>query len=196
MNEQLLLNEECPAKPRRDNLFVALRPPDIIAWDLRDVGLGLQERHDLEGKLRPVSHLHLTLFHVGKFTGLPSDIVEASRRACGAVASVGRSFDLMVDQATCFGTGGKNIPLVLTSRGRNPHLDLLYRRLVLQFAKEGLSASKARKFEPHITLSYLKRSFSTEPIDPLAWTVNDFVLIHSLIGQTKYIELGRWSFGS
>ncbi len=29
-------------------------------------------------------------------------------------------------------------------------------------------------------------------IDPVSWTVRDFVLIHSLIGKSVYKERGRW----
>jgi 2'-5' RNA ligase len=29
-------------------------------------------------------------------------------------------------------------------------------------------------------------------VNSIVWTVRDFVLIHSLLGQTKHVHLGRW----
>lgn len=30
-------------------------------------------------------------------------------------------------------------------------------------------------------------------IEPIAWTVNEFILIHSWLGKTRYDVMGRWS---
>jgi hypothetical protein len=30
------------------------------------------------------------------------------------------------------------------------------------------------------------------PIEPIAWTVADFVLIHSELGKTAHHHIGRW----
>ena len=43
-----------------------------------------------------------------------------------------------------------------------------------------------------VTLLFDVREVTQRPIDPLGWTVNVFVLVHSLIGQSKHIVLGRW----
>jgi 2'-5' RNA ligase len=29
-------------------------------------------------------------------------------------------------------------------------------------------------------------------MEPITWTVRDFVLIHSWLGKTLYVEKGRW----
>jgi RNA 2',3'-cyclic 3'-phosphodiesterase len=45
---------------------------------------------------------------------------------------------------------------------------------------------------PHVTLTYHGCRLEEQPIDPICWTIRDFVLVLSLIRRTKYVELGRW----
>src|SRR5207244_1145602 len=51
-------------------------------------------------------------------------------------------------------------------------------------------------YVPHVTLLYDQRRVEERPIEPISWTVREFVLIHSLIGQSRYIPLGRWPLRS
>jgi 2'-5' RNA ligase len=30
-------------------------------------------------------------------------------------------------------------------------------------------------------------------VNPVSWKVTEFVLVHSLVGQTRYIQLARWT---
>jgi 2'-5' RNA ligase len=39
---------------------------------------------------------------------------------------------------------------------------------------------------------YDSQSVAEQAVDPIRWSAHDFVLVHSLIGQTKHIHLGRW----
>ena len=34
---------------------------------------------------------------------------------------------------------------------------------------------------------------AAQTIEPITWTAREFVLVHSLIGQTRHIPLGRWA---
>jgi 2'-5' RNA ligase len=43
-----------------------------------------------------------------------------------------------------------------------------------------------------VTLLYDERGIAEHAIEPVSWTVREFVLVHSLRGQSKYIPLGRW----
>lgn len=45
---------------------------------------------------------------------------------------------------------------------------------------------------PHVTLLYDDRHVAEHAVDTIRWTVQEFVLVHSLVGQTLYIPLGRW----
>lgn len=48
-------------------------------------------------------------------------------------------------------------------------------------------------FNPHVTLGYRDGLFFQKPIMPLAWNVQEMVLIHSLVGATQHTELARWA---
>ncbi|MEK7952297.1 2'-5' RNA ligase family protein [Luteolibacter soli] len=185
-------------QPRRgsDNLVLLLLPPREIAEKLRLLGETMRSHHSPWGSLRPTDHLHVTLFHFGNFAGLPADIVATAMQACAATAVASQPFVVRMDQAACWGKEGGNIPLVVSVRGRNSSLDQLHQRATIQCSIRGLRSTKKSKFNPHVTLAYLKDSFSTETIEPISWMAEEIVLIHSLMGQTKYIKLGRWNLGT
>jgi 2'-5' RNA ligase len=46
--------------------------------------------------------------------------------------------------------------------------------------------------EPHVTLLYDNRCVAEETVDTVPWTVREFVLVHSLHGQGRYVLLERW----
>lgn len=46
-------------------------------------------------------------------------------------------------------------------------------------------------FAPHVTMAYGER-VPEFPVDPITWTVDEFVLIDSWVGQSKHVALGRW----
>ncbi len=38
---------------------------------------------------------------------------------------------------------------------------------------------------PHVTLPHAERNVEEYPIEPMGWTVNEFVLIHSMHGHVR-----------
>jgi len=58
--------------------------------------------------------------------------------------------------------------------------------------RKGLKGWARRAFTPHVTLWYGEREIAENPIEPIGWTVREFVLIHSLRGHTC---LARWPLG-
>jgi len=56
-------------------------------------------------------------------------------------------------------------------------------------AKAGVGA---RQSTPHLTLLYDARRVAEQPITRIGWTMREFVLVHSLLGQKRYIPLGKW----
>ena len=45
---------------------------------------------------------------------------------------------------------------------------------------------------PGMTLLYGDREIKEEAIEPIDWTVREFVLVHSLLGRNRYSALARW----
>jgi 2'-5' RNA ligase len=58
-------------------------------------------------------------------------------------------------------------------------------------AEKGMGRRAVRDFAPHVTLLYGERAIDEYPVEPIRWTVNEFVLIHSLQGHA---HLARWRF--
>ena len=61
MNEQLSLFETPRPSGPAYNLILAIIPDDYTAQQIIALGNSLRKMHNLRGKLRPVTHLHVSL---------------------------------------------------------------------------------------------------------------------------------------
>jgi 2'-5' RNA ligase len=172
-----------------DRLFFAVMPPPAVAGQLATLAGELRERLGLHGRPRPTTHLHVTLHHLGDFAGVPQRQVAD---ACAAAAGVeAPPFDACFDRVGSFaGRTGKH-PFVLLGTRSPDGLARLHADLGARLAAVGL-ARRERAFVPHLTLLYDARAIEPRPVEPLAWPVREFLLVHSLLGRTEYRVLGRW----
>ena len=53
----------------------------------------------------------------------------------------------------------------------------------------------ASQVTPHVTLLYDDVLVEERAVEPIRWTVREFVLVHSLLGQTRHVPLARWPLG-
>jgi len=60
------------------------------------------------------------------------------------------------------------------------------------FSVNGVKSS----YTPHVTLLYDSQRVVQQAVETVAWTVREFVLVHSLLGQTRHIALMRWSLSA
>jgi 2'-5' RNA ligase len=81
---------------------------------------------------------------------------------------------------------------VLTGGAGADGFGALRQALVTAMAGAGLRKQIKTSFTPHMTLSYSGPDGDEQTVDPIGWTVSELVLIHSLIGQSKHVVLGRW----
>ncbi|HKD21396.1 MAG TPA: hypothetical protein VKB71_05260, partial [Rhizomicrobium sp.] len=59
--------------------------------------------------------------------------------------------------------------------------------------RAGLGGATQGEFQPHITLARDETRVKPEAVSPpISWTVREIVLVHSLLGKTTHIHLGRW----
>jgi 2'-5' RNA ligase len=175
-----------------DRLFFAAMPPPERATQIAALAGGLRESLGLKGRPRPTTHLHVTLHHLGDFAGLPQQRVDEARAAADGV--VLDAFEARFDHVGSFaGRPGKH-PFVLLGADGAPGLGALHAALGARLAAAGLGR-RERAFVPHVTLLYDARNVAARAVDPLGWTVREFVLVHSLLGRTEYRVLGRWALG-
>jgi len=54
----------------------------------------------------------------------------------------------------------------------------------------GIGRYVRSSFGPHVSQVYGDRQIERQAIAPIRWTVNELVLIHSVVGARKHIVLG------
>jgi 2'-5' RNA ligase len=165
-------------------LFLAAVPDADTAARIYRLACVLKRAHRFNGKLIEPERLHITLFFLG---GLPERIV---RMACEAAAEVkAPPFEILFDRYASFRGKPGSRPLVLMGDDGLDRLKSFRRTLGGAMARRGLKHLTKKDFTPHITLVYAERNVEEHPIEPICWTVNEFVLIHSMHG---HVHLARW----
>ena len=165
-------------------LFLAALPDADAAQRMHRLARALKRAHQFDGNIIEPDRLHVSLFSLG---GLP----EADfRMACEAAAEVRvPPFDVLFDRSASFQGKPGNRPLVLVGDDGLERLKTFRRTLGVAMARKGLRYLAKKDFTPHVTILYAERDVEEYPIEPIHWTVNEFVLIHSLHG---HVHLARW----
>lgn len=179
-----------PAVPT-DRLFLGLFPDAATAARIDALGAEVCARHGLRVPRHQPGRLHITLFHIGDWAGLPMDTVEAARTAAASLRAA--PFSVVLDEVASFSGRRDQRPLVLKAAGGNAALQAFRAELGGALARNGLGRCVSRTFEPHVTLAYAAQTVDAEAVPPITWTAQEFVLIHSLLGQTRHVVLGRWA---
>lgn len=181
---------DAPSEPT-DRLFFGLYPTADAATQVK--GLAEQHRaaHGLKGKSLNTELFHMTLHHLGDFVGVPPHIVAMAMEAGAAVDRP--QFEITLDRIWSFDTKRGNNPHVLLGGEGVKALADFQLALGSAMAKTGLKPSKTQSgFTPHLTLLYDLQQIDERATEAVSWTANEFVLVHSLLGHTQHIALGRW----
>jgi len=115
-----------------------------------------------------------------------------ARAAAATVTDV--PFEIAFDRAASFRARRRQLPLVLCGHRSADPLFAFHGTLGSALARTGF-VRVSRRFTPHMTLLYDTRRVAPCSVEPVAWTAREFVLIHSRVGLTQHIPLGRWSLG-
>jgi 2'-5' RNA ligase len=174
-----------PAQVHR--LFFALWPGEATRARMAQVAAGLRPVYP--ARWVDPSRYHVTLHFLGDHAALRADLVDAAMAAAARVHSPG--FDCVLDRVGGF--RGARPPCVLQPARPAPGLQQLWQDLRLALAGAGQGRGLARDFAAHATLGY-GRGAPLRPasIEPVTWSVDGFVLLHSIVGQPAYHVLGTW----
>lgn len=173
-----------------DRLFLATFPDRDTADRLAAFAAAQCTHHDLRGKPLASDRFHVTLFHLDDSVGLRPDIVEAAGAAAARV--VAAPFDVVFDQVTSFDAHREKSPFVLTAEHGNASLHAFHAGIGARLREAGLGHWVGSGFRPHVTLAYDRLVIAPEKVAPIAWRVEEFVLVHSLLGRTRHIPLAHW----
>lgn len=172
--------------PQADGLFFCLFPDPDTADRLASYAAQVCIRYRLSARPLAPERLHVSLLGFGPFPGLPPALVASVVEAAAAI--VARPFEVTFDRAMSFLRAPR--PLVLCGAGVG---ELMAFRGLLGGAIEKRGLGRPRPgYMPHITLLYDTCGIEEHAIEPIRWTVREFVLVHSLLGQGRHIPLGRW----
>lgn len=172
-----------------DRLFFALFPPVTTAARVYALQQDLRVRHGLWGRALAIDRLQVMLCYVGDYVGLPASVVAKAREAAGRVSAP--AFDVKFDSALSFAGRARNRPFVLRNRLGASGVEAFQRRLGMEMTACGLGKF-VRPYTPHMTLLYDTVDVTEHSIEPVSWTASEFVLIHSMLGQTRHVRLGEW----
>lgn len=173
-----------------DRLFWALSPPADTAASV--VGLAAQLCRDLglHGKLIDPPRLHVTLHPLGYSVCGPRDLVAAANEAAASIRVP--QFDVVFDRVMSFDRKRRDQPFVLRASHDLAALVTFHRALGAAMMKVGLGRWVSMHFTPHMTMLYDKHVVAQRPVEPVRWTVRDFVLVHSLVGHGQHRHLAHW----
>jgi 2'-5' RNA ligase len=173
---------------QKDRIFFAALPDKETAARIHALAETLKQANKFDGNLILPEHLHVTLFHLGDWASLPEEIVRLAKEAAALVDVP--AFDVTFQRSESFRNSTGIYPFVLT--GDETQWRALHAGLGGALKRVGLGGATQGAFKPHITLTRDRLRATPNPLAPIRWTVKDFVLIHSLLGKTTHIHLGRW----
>ncbi|HZZ11667.1 MAG TPA: 2'-5' RNA ligase family protein [Paraburkholderia sp.] len=195
MPEQLWLpGLEAPPVPT-DGLFFAVYPDPGTAAGIVKLSQQLCANAHARSKPLAAKRLHVTLLHLGNFAGgLPQAKVEAAMSAAASVAMA--PFSVEFDATASFAARPRPGPLVLRGGEGVAGLHRLHEALAGALPHEDFNEHAAPRvmtsYLPHLTLAYGMPWTAGEPVDAVCWNVREFVLMHSLLGRSRHVELARW----
>jgi len=183
--------EAPPPAPKKDRLFFALQPSAQACAQISQLSQSLRSAHGVRSKPIATERLHITLHHLDDHAGVPAQLVEQAGRA--AQRLVCEPFEVVLDHAMSFHSQRDNFPFVLrTDPGQDAALLTFQRLLGQAMAHEGLGRYVDGRFTPHVTLTYTPQALPESVVEPIRWTVREFVLIHSPQGKSQHHVLARW----
>ena len=168
-------------EPAVHNLFFAVRPPEDICTRIADATASLP----VGGKPLRRDRLHISTLNLVQRDIVPPGLGEEAAEVAASIRCA--PFTVMFDRLVA---GTKSMLLVPSEP--LDQLRMFRERLGFTLMRSGLPFRLEGQFSPHVTLLYGNElTFETE-IDPIIWTVEEFVLIDSFVGKTKHVEVGRW----
>jgi len=182
---------ESPGRPKKaERIFVGVFPDTYAAKAIETVARNIAGEVALGQRLLERGRYHVSLAHISDRDRLRSRDEFAFTSAARLVQLP--AFDVSLSQAGSVRgpprRGGPPLhPLVLLA-DKGPIADL-FDSLGGHLRNVGVRVGG--HFTPHITLAYSTQFVSMRTIEPIRFTVREFVLIHSERGRTKYNVLRK-----
>jgi len=177
-----------------ERLFFAIRLSEAAALEANRAALQACAGFGLKSKLIPAERLHVTLHWLQDHETLSRELLDRAMAAGGRVGVA--PFGVVFDRVESLGDVHHGGPLVLAGGAGLASLRKLQKALAAEMVDAGIGKYVRRSFKPHVTLLYDGKYVAPHAISPVVWTVDELVLVHSLVGRSKHVTLGRWQLQS
>jgi RNA 2',3'-cyclic 3'-phosphodiesterase len=168
-------------------LFFGLLPPPETARSARSFSEDLVRSGKAKGALRPARVLHLSLLVIDKEVAEPPP-ARAITALCERAGSVSqRPFSVSLNRVEAWGRPGRSGPVVALGDDGVIGVETLHRNLAA-----ALGLPSWPDFNPHMTLLYGAGPSAPLRFPPMSWSVRDFALIHSFVGESRYEVVRRF----
>jgi RNA 2',3'-cyclic 3'-phosphodiesterase len=168
-------------------LYLGAVPDSDARAKIARLGGVLKRAHRFAGRPIHPDRLHVSLL----FLGSPSEDLVRIGQEVGTMVRM-PTFDVVFDRTVSFRGKSGQRPFVLVGRDGWSPLQSLRQQMVEALMRKGVKGWARRAFTPHVTLWYGERELAENPIEPIGWTVREFVLIRSLRDHT---HLACWPLG-
>jgi 2'-5' RNA ligase len=189
-----------PSPPRQDRippdrtnkLLILVKPDEEAAVRIARIADELAAYLGFTGRLVRPELLHFTIHPIGLYAEVPRTIVDAVDACANTVRM--RPFVVSLNVVKNF-RRRSGIPLMVLCGDDGVFGLRTLRDTFTAALTKTMGSSRRPSFEPHITLSYRAIRIPDTPIEPINFTIREFTLVNSLVGQGRHVTLSRWRLG-
>jgi len=179
-------------RPTQHAIMFLAYPSPADAAEISARSHRFRDMAGLRGRPLSTDRLHITLFNLGVY-GDGERYEDVIAQACKAAAMMASSpIEIVLDRLQTFRRNSSDQPLVLTGSDGVKPLLRFREELAMALIDSGLRRFVKSSFNPHMTLLYDSCALQARTIDPVRWTMTEFVLVDSLRGRTRHVPLARW----
>jgi 2'-5' RNA ligase len=169
----------------KHKVFLAVKPDTTATGQAEERTLQLMDEYRLAGTPLRTDNLHISLPLIFEGDEVPSGIAETVSARVQAIRMP--PFEIILDMAMTFRLPKQHV-LVLSTAGSIANIYNLNRQLIMA----GGAKATGGAFNPHMSLLYTDQPVRKQLIEPVRWTVREFVLVHSFVGLGRHETMARW----
>lgn len=180
-----------PAIMPKHGLFFGIMIPHIENEQFAACFQSFQTTHGFTNRPIGPDRLHMSLYHIHAGDELGEGEIQTAIRTGDLIRF--RPFPVTFDRALTYRNTKSKMPFVLAAPDSADPVNGLRFQLGREHSRlRGSLSHRHRPIQPHVTLIWDRISVPEHSIEPLTMIVDEFALVHSHIGFSKYDVLKRW----
>jgi len=173
-------------------VYLALQPPPAAAAEALARLDALPQRRRMSARPMAPNRLHVSLAGIGDFKRPPTPVFDKVMEAVAEVAAA--PFVIELNRIGTW-TSGDQRPIVLWGDEGVIGVHALFSELHKALWRADMAPRREPEMTPHMTLIYDRAEVPETPVEPVRWTVDEFVLIHAVHGEGRFDVVARARLG-